>query len=509
MLATGVGFALLTATLLVNSHYQPTNEVEAYKKFLRDHGERLAISEVIPPPVPAESNSVEAVRAAFGLFTPGDTRSPYAMRPVAPGRAMVGWQQPEIRGYDFTNSWAEFADYIAANRAGIQQFQAVFEKPVLDFNLEYKKGATLLLPHLAPLKRSTQTLTAAAICDLHHGDAGAAATNILTVLALVQKNSSEGLLISHLVRLAMTAIAVAPTWELLQATKVTDAQLAAVQNGWAQLEFLGDATNAFTVERAWGINEIQKLRALPHAEFVAATAMRSSWAGGGSVSSSGGWDWEAMTEGARNAVGEFMWRSSWSYADELRLLKGESTILEALRCMRTNQSQNFKADYDAMKSRLASLGITNVGAALFQKLKIPDPGELFGSWDLSSSIRKTIRTETARRLIVTAIALKRFQLQHAKLPATLTELLPEFLSSVPIDPNDGLPLRYHANSDGTFLLYSVGEDGQDDGGDPTVTTTSSATPSWQNDHARDWVWPQPASALEIQTNYEEEAKKAK
>ncbi len=502
MIAAGVFFALLVASLLLNSHYQPSNEVEAYKKFLREHGEKLELSEVLAAPVPAASNSVAAVEEAFRMFVPGDTKIPDAMKMVAPGKALIGWQQPDARGSDFTNSWEEFSIYIDASLPAIEQLHQVLDKPKLDFNLDYKKGASLPLPHLGQIKRATQILQSVVVSDLHDGNLGETATNILTILALVQKNSAEGLLISHLVRLAMTTIAITPTWELLQATNVTEAQLAAVQSGWEQMDFFGDATNAFVVERAWMTGEIQKLRAMSHDDLAAAISMGSL----GSSGSSGGWDWEALTEKPRMAIGEFMWRSSWSYADELRTLKGEGIILDALRAMRTNQSQNFRVDFDAMKSRMSTLGITNVGAAFFKKLNIPNLGELFGNWDMSSPVRKTIRMETARRMVVTALALKRFQLQHRKLPATLNDLVPEFLSSVPIDPNDGNPLRYHANSDGTYLLYSVGEDGRDDGGDPTVPTTTEASLYWQNDRARDWVWPQPASAAEIQTYYDEQAK---
>ena len=32
---------------------------------------------------------------------------------------------------------------------------------------------------------------------------------------------------------------------------------------------------------------------------------------------------------------------------------------------------------------------------------------------------------------------------------------------------DGQPLRYRRNADGTFLLYSIGENGKDDGGNPS------------------------------------------
>jgi hypothetical protein len=511
LIAAGIFLALMAATLLLNGHYQPSSAVEAYKKSLRERGEKLELSEVLPPPVPAESNSVAAVEDAFGMLVPGDTKLLYAMKMVAPGKALVGWQQPEVRGSDFTNSWEDFSNYNAANRPALELLHQVFDKPQLDFNLDYKKGAALLLPHLSKLKRSTQILESAAIGDLHTGNPGAAATNILTTLGLVRRNVAEGIMISQLVRLAMTGIAITPTWELLQATNVTEAQLAAVQAGWEQMDFLGDATNAFVMERAWGINEIKKFRAMSHEDFQKMTASYSSLSSGGSAGSSVSvWDWETLTEKSRNAIGTLMWQSSWSYADELRAVKGGTIVLDTLRLMQTNQSQFYKADLDAMQSQLAALGITNVGAAFFAALKIPNAGVIFSGWDMSRPVQKILRTETARRVVVTAIALKRFELRHNKFPETLGELAPEFFASVPIDPYDGKSLRYRANGDGTFLLYAVGEDGTDDGGDPSVPPPhTSPFFSWQNEHARDWVWPQPATALEIQTYYEDEAKKAK
>jgi len=505
LIAGGIFLVLLAASMMFSTHFQPENEVEAYKKLLRDKGEKLEISEVLPPPVAPESNSLDAVEDAFRLSGSSSGKIPNAMQMVAPGKAMAAWMQPDVRGYDgsgnnMTNSWNDFAADILVDRPAIELLHQVLERPELDFQLDYKKGAELLLPHLAPLKRSAQKLEAAAVLDLHDGDTGAAATNILTMLGLVQRNASEGLLISHLVRIAMTSIAVAPTWEFLQATNVTDAQLADVQQGWKQMDFLSDATNAFVMERAWGLAEIEKIRAT-HYEFGKVFGAASSMSSSGGSSSAWTWppDWEAITESPRDAIGEAMWRSSWSYSDELRMLKSDSIILEALRTMQTNQSQFYKADYDAMTARLSSLGITNAGEAFFRALKIPDFSDEFGG-SLGSVVRKMIQIETARRVVVTAIALKRFQLKHGKLPGTLDELSPEFLGAVPIDPYDGKPLRYHPNADGTYLLYSIGEDGKDDGGDPTNSASGSSSFYWQR--ARDWVWPQPATPAEVQFFYD-------
>jgi hypothetical protein len=501
LIAAGIFLVLFAASMMLGTHFRPENELEAYKKSLREKGEKLEISEVLPPPVLPESNSVNAVEDAFRMFGSSAENVPDAMKMVAPGKALVGWMQSNVSGYNFTNSWDDFAADIAPDRPAIELLHQVLDRPKLDFQLDYKKGAELLLPHLASLKRSAQKLEAAVVLDLHTGDTGAAATNILTMLGLVQRNASEGLLISHLVRIAITAIAVVPTWEFLQATNVTDAQLAAVQQGWNQMDFLSDATNAFVMERAWGLAEIEKMRAT-HYEFGKMFGAASSMSSSGGSSSAWTWppDWEAVTERPRDAIGEAMWRSSWSYSDELRTLKGASIILETLRTMQTNQTQFYKADYDAMTARLSSLGITNAGEAFFRTLKIPDFNDEFGGGSLGVVVLKMIRMESARRVVVTAIALKRFQLKHGKLPQTLNELAPEFIPSVPIDVYDGKPLRYHPNADGTYLLYSVGDDGKNDGGDPTNAASGSSSFYWQR--ARDWVWPQPATPAEVQDFYD-------
>jgi hypothetical protein len=77
--------------------------------------------------------------------------------------------------------------------------------------------------------------------------------------------------------------------------------------------------------------------------------------------------------------------------------------------------------------------------------------------------------------------------------ATLDALVPEFLPSLPRDFMDGQTLRYRLNHGGSFLLYSVGDDTHDDGGDASPKNTQRAGPGsvWSG---RDWVWPQRSDA---------------
>jgi hypothetical protein len=63
------------------------------------------------------------------------------------------------------------------------------------------------------------------------------------------------------------------------------------------------------------------------------------------------------------------------------------------------------------------------------------------------------------------------------------------LPTVPYDYMSAKPLRYRLQADGSYVLYSVGQDGKDDGGDPT---SPSGTPAglWSG---RDAVWPSPVT----------------
>ena len=151
------------------------------------------------------------------------------------------------------------------------------------------------------------------------------------------------------------------------------------------------------------------------------------------------------------------------------------------------------------------MGITNSTEDDTLFLDMPDLRWMFSESILSlgNAVRKVMAAETCKRVIITAIALKRFLLKHGNYPERFSELTPEFLASVPLDPVDGQPLRYRRNAGGTFLLYSIGGDGKDDGGDPSLGK-GVTTPYfyWQNPRALDWVWPQPATAEEVQFFYD-------
>jgi hypothetical protein len=66
---------------------------------------------------------------------------------------------------------------------------------------------------------------------------------------------------------------------------------------------------------------------------------------------------------------------------------------------------------------------------------------------------------------VVAVALERYRLAHGRFPEKLGELTPTYLAAIPRDLFDGNPLRYRL-VDGKPVVYSIGIDGDDDGGRP-------------------------------------------
>lgn len=59
------------------------------------------------------------------------------------------------------------------------------------------------------------------------------------------------------------------------------------------------------------------------------------------------------------------------------------------------------------------------------------------------------------------IAMKAYQTETGKIPNSLTELVPKYLSEIPRDPFDGKLIKYSPNKK---IIYSVGKDLKDSGG---------------------------------------------
>jgi hypothetical protein len=73
------------------------------------------------------------------------------------------------------------------------------------------------------------------------------------------------------------------------------------------------------------------------------------------------------------------------------------------------------------------------------------------------------RQQTDEQLLLADLAIRLYHRDYCRWPASLDDLAPDYLRTVPTDPHVGAPLIYRPSDDG-FILYSVGQDGRDNGG---------------------------------------------
>jgi hypothetical protein len=423
-----------------------------------------------------------------GSTSPNWSNSPSVMKYAGPGKALAAWQQPILPSSETTNVWPGLRQEIEANADALAALHAVLRNaPTIAFDLNYNQGAGLLLGHLATLKSVSQWLALACVLDLHEGRTTNAFENLAALVVLGGKQGHEPLLIAELVRIAISAIGVSTTWEVLQSSDWSDDQLKALQTSWESIDWMSQAESALAMERA----TLAKAYAQARASAAVAQSMFTGAGARSSLSDLAELGKEVLQHpqaGLRSFMKQYpaywAWRWWQSYDDELADAESTQAALEAVR--------------QAKREKVPGLAFKGFDeAAIRIRQAHPKEGSYFGyssSGNLQRFLLRVTLLEIQRSLTVTAITLKRYALRHGSYPADLQALVPEFLAAVPRDVMDGQPLRYQLNADGSFLLYSIGEDGVDNRGDPSPI--SGAPKGWTR--ARDVVWPVAANAQETE-----------
>ena len=146
--------------------------------------------------------------------------------------------------------------------------------------------------------------------------------------------------------------------------------------------------------------------------------------------------------------------------------------------MRLRSTVATQPDRAAFAAKVAPLSTGSIYRLPLSRMALPS---------FANASKNVLRYETRRELTIAALAIERFRRQHGRLPAKLADLMPGFVSAVPVDRMDGNPLRYRVNADGTFTLWSIGEDLKDDGGDGSDAVPAARMGDiWER---KDALWP--------------------
>lgn len=327
------------------------------------------------------------------------------------------------------------------------EITAAAKRPYSKFGSRADEDASALLSQLAVVKRLVHTFSVKGRVELLAGNTDAALSDWRTATSLSKFLDGDPLLISLLVSIAATENPLQIVWEGLSHRQWSEEQLIKIQSTLENRNLVEDAARALRGERNFSIR------------------MMDQYLVPGGLPSVGlpGWFQRFFLSGI----------VSQNKISACRIYDAHALPLLDVAGRRVGVS-----DFDSSEQELLA---AMDGFAPYHLLASPVVPAV------TKALGKVANVQTAINLAMVACAIERYRLAEGENPGTLTELMPRFLVSVPLD-FDEQPLRYRLESDGSFVLYSIGIDLTDDNGrigkeDGTFTTDEG-----------DWVWKYPTAA---------------
>lgn len=444
---------------------------------------------------------------------------PALMQPVGTNSALVLWKQNLLKSESRSSgrdaeeiTWGEFASAVNVSPLQVDAASAAILSGPIGFNLDARRGSTMLLKHLAVVKTLGQAFGYRTVLALHEGNPDTAWTNLLAGTRLVTAWEPEPSRTSHMVRLACAVSSYNALWQALQTNSWSDDRLAQLQQEWSAVDFFKNLPEIVAFTRASLVRDCEQDR---HRTFLDGETLGEFTK---EMLHHPNYAWPRWTEYQK----QLAYARLGSYDDETNLMlffrDRELVVRDAIKASNWSQIRQvlgvgtnivFQSEYGTYLSEL------NFKTTLLRSSRGTPPMVVeMGQRDSDVFYERTAELETMRQILVTALALERFHGKHSSYPADLTSLVPEFLKIAPVDFMNGQPLHYRLNGDGHFLLYSVGLDGVDNGGQMRrtwfalgyehTTQPRSGPPEF------DIVWPLPAgdSAQREEQQMQAEVQKA-
>ena len=431
------------------------------------------------------------------------------MEGVGTNSAIVVWKLNSVKGkFPWPDkreelTWDDFRKAINTNQARLDDACAAILAGPIRLNVKVTPLGTMVpLSRLALLKYFPGTFGNRTVLALHDGDLDAAWTNLMAATRLVTAWEPEPSDDSHLLRFQNTALAFNAIWQALQTDGWPDDKLSRLQTEWESVNFFTNlpGTAAFKRARYVTLCQLERQGLLDPrpslAVFVVGAFQMPRWI----------WDelnrrWEQTNYSKRGA---------W---------EDEKALLLFYRDREVELRQAIQAPTWLAMRQLP--GVTNIlsfqsehRSLMHLKMEIHEftiHEELRNEG--STLLGRAAMAEAQRRLVITAIALERYRGKNGSYPSALTELTPEFLKNPLKDFVNGQPLHYHSTDDGHFILYSVGVDGVDYGGQMPLRQwlgpPGEFSPGTFSARSKaDIVWPIPASTAAVEALRAEEARAA-
>jgi hypothetical protein len=471
------GLVTLLAIWVTEENWRGKRDWEDYRQKWEARGEKFDWQAFVPPPVPdsqnffkapffatlATNDSALSLSGANGAYP--DLRSGSGDWLRGTFTNLKAWQtffrdatnangalafpvstQPRTPAADVLRALSKYDSELAELRQAAQ-------RPAANMPVDYASGfnaVSPLLKYLTDTKRCSQFLELRAVAELAGNQGSNALADVKLLLHVDNAIRNSPFLISHLVRIAVTSIAMQPIWEGLAEHRWTDDHLASLEAKLGSLKFLEDYQFAMRGERAFAIESFENQRRTR--ELVM-----------------------PVTKGLIVTNHLYLMPAAYFYQNELAFAQmHQRWILPLVDVAKHEVSPGkLRAAETALHKEMSSFSPYKAQALL-----------LFPA--LGKVVKKFAIVQSDVDLARVACALERYRLAHGGYPDTLEVLAPQFMADVPHDLINGQPLHYRRLNADHFVLYSVGWNEKDDGGQ--VVFRKGGAVDWDRG---DWVWQYP------------------
>jgi len=429
LLAIAIGGALYCARM--------PNELQRFRAELRSKGYKVSRKEIAASQKGPSRNLEEITDLIRQLGDLYPANLPLMGRcsnaiPVPLTKRDYPWRVEDYKG-SAPHTWEDLAKVMRQREPMLRRLQALAREEIPEYGMGEK---TPIFGFIS----MARWLCADALSALRQGSRTTALEDMESITDFALFRSLEKDFIPQLGRIAVISIGLGATWEILQSAEWTEQDLVRIQAAWER------------------VSPLQAIEAAMEGELAFADEMEPEMR---KVMPAG----NAML-GQLDATDDvlFIMQCALTHCEAARALqKGESWI-----ALKPGLEQTQLKAGSKLNSRYRHQLL---------RLFLPKFSEFFANG---------VNAEAARQLLLSDVAIRRFKLCHNGTPPTaFRELSPDFLDVANgHDPFSGEDLQYCTNPDGSYLLYSVGIDGVDNGGDFSVEQGQNFF--WES---RDMVWP--------------------
>ncbi len=424
---------LVTGASWLYLDWKTSQQVETTVQRLKREGYSLSAAELAPGPVPDDENAAVLYQQVFRVNF-DDPRGSDSIWELHGGTHLVC---DYLRG---DVSLSTMRPYLTAPEIeqALETLRRASLRPTAVFDVPWEEGLNTVLPHYARYRDGTRWLSARALLDAHEGNADAALGRIETSMRMSQHAMQEPNMTGLLVAIAMQKIAISAAEETLSDGPAPSP--AAARSLRKTLRSV-DLSAAFKRAR------------------IGEATMRIDLAL--EVAHNAGCGRELLEDlRGKPLLCDPSERLAWYY--HLRIMRPVRNA-DAIMCMEDAEdtirlARGLPRLRQRPRDRIQVLpGI----ASIPRRLPVSRVVGCAGVWERARS--KVNAAQARLALLHVALDLAAYRDERGEYPKTLAALEATLNRSLPEDPCGSGPLLYRREGE-DYLLYSVGPDGDDDGG---------------------------------------------